>query len=251
MKRYWIILSLLIGVTSVAHGKISHEEALGKFIKAGFAYKDGRYQEATQLYEEILKEGKESGALYFNLANSYIKLGNKGRAILNYERARALIPRDSDLKANYQYALSLIEDNEESKPTSFLQKIFQQFIEFYTEDELTIAIFVLMAVIASGYLLVLYLSWPKERFTGLLSILALVCLLFMSSLVMKISWRNNLAVILTEGESTFEPLQGATTHFRLQEGAKVKILKREGEWLKIRRRDGKVGWIKKDNLEKI
>lgn len=43
--------------------------------------------------------------------NAYFKLGNKGKAILNYERALQLLPRDADVKSNLVYARSLIEGN--------------------------------------------------------------------------------------------------------------------------------------------
>src|SRR4029077_19623718 len=56
--------------------------------------------------------GHESGPVYFNLGNAYFRAGNPGRAILNYERARRLMPRDPDLHANLGFARPGGEDEE-------------------------------------------------------------------------------------------------------------------------------------------
>ena len=39
----------------------------------------------------------------YNLANSYARAGNSGLAVLNYERAALLAPRDADIQANLRY----------------------------------------------------------------------------------------------------------------------------------------------------
>jgi hypothetical protein len=44
-----------------------------------------------------------SAAGLYNLGNSYARAGKPGMAILNYERARLLAPRDPDIEANLRY----------------------------------------------------------------------------------------------------------------------------------------------------
>ena len=51
-------------------------------------------------YEQVSKNGYESPALYYNLGNCYFKLHNLPAAILSYERARRLAPRDEDIAYN-------------------------------------------------------------------------------------------------------------------------------------------------------
>jgi len=41
-----------------------------------------------------------SAALLYNTANAYARAGNTGLAVLNYERAKLLDPRDPDIEAN-------------------------------------------------------------------------------------------------------------------------------------------------------
>ena len=44
-----------------------------------------------------------SAAQLYNLGNAYARDGKPGLAVLNYQRARLLAPRDPDLQANLQY----------------------------------------------------------------------------------------------------------------------------------------------------
>ena len=77
---------------------------------ANQAYLEDRYEEAAGLYEMIVETGHLNGHVFFNLGNTYIRLGELGRALLNYKKASVLLPRDGDLKANLQYARSLAKD---------------------------------------------------------------------------------------------------------------------------------------------
>jgi hypothetical protein len=44
------------------------------------------------------------GQIYFNLGNAYLRLGDLGKSILFYERARLFIPKDADLNLILSYA---------------------------------------------------------------------------------------------------------------------------------------------------
>lgn len=71
------------------------------------AYNQGDYLQAAQLYTEQLKSTpKPSAALYYNLANSYYKLGLTPRALANYYRAWRLNPRDNDIRHNLIFVLA-------------------------------------------------------------------------------------------------------------------------------------------------
>src|SRR5262249_59285760 len=83
------------------------------FFRGNSLYSEERYAEAAAQYEQILGEGLASGSLYFNLGNAYFKAGDVGRAMLNYERARRLMPGDPDLVANLAYASSLADVSED------------------------------------------------------------------------------------------------------------------------------------------
>ena len=51
------------------------------FEQANLAYNKGDYKNAISFYEKTLKMGQHSGALYFNLGNSYYKTNNIAESI--------------------------------------------------------------------------------------------------------------------------------------------------------------------------
>ena len=55
------------------------------------AYIKEDYAAAIQIYEALLKNG-EAAAVYYNLGNSYYKIGEIAKAVLNYERSSLLQP---------------------------------------------------------------------------------------------------------------------------------------------------------------
>ncbi len=226
-------------------------QAISQFVSAGLAYRDGRYEEAIRKYEEILQNGRESGALYYNLGNSYFKEGNLGRAVLNYERARRLIPRDSDLNFNYRYAISQSGQNIAEGTMSFLEGLIDHYIQFYTRAEMLGIIMFLSLLIGLAHLLSLYLKWSVRLPKGIIGVLTAIWILYGFGFIIKIQAERNLAVVVEKTEGRFEPREDATVHFSLNEGAKIKILKIEGGWSKIKRPDGKIAWIPQKVLESI
>ena len=63
------------------------------------------YQEAILHYEAIVKDGGvRNGKLYYNIGNAYFRLGDTGRAILNYKRAALFMRNDQNLRQNLDYA---------------------------------------------------------------------------------------------------------------------------------------------------
>ena len=68
----------------------------------------------------------------------------------------------------------------------------------------------------------------------------------------RVSLSEKEAVIVSENAAVrFEPLDNATTYFRLHEGMKVYILESKKGWRKVERPDGKAGWIRDREVEKV
>src|SRR4030081_1101415 len=76
----------------------------GTFAKANQAYAEARFQEAAEGYESLVQAGHWNAALFYDLGNAYYRLGSFGKAILNYERALTLDPRQPEADANLRLA---------------------------------------------------------------------------------------------------------------------------------------------------
>jgi len=73
---------------------------------ANHLYEAGHYAEATQMYQQLAERGIEDSILFYNLGNAQYQQGNVVQAIIHYQHAAQLAPRDADIQANLELALS-------------------------------------------------------------------------------------------------------------------------------------------------
>jgi len=218
------------------------------FYQANIYYQEGKYDAAIKGYQRLIDLGWESGNLYYNLGNSYFKERKLGLAVLSYEKARGFIPNDSDLRSNYDYTLQLL-NLEPRLFGNWLEKTAYSLFQVMTVDSLAIFLSFIYIILIVFFISGLFFSRLK-RFSGLV-ICALIPLFVLSAYALnrKINYLNKFAVVVSsETDAKFEPLENATTYFKLNEGARVEIVERSGDWYKVRRFDNKLGWIKKDAL---
>lgn len=106
----------------VAAGMSRADETAQAFEHGNQLYLQAKYPDAITQYEKIIANGWESGELYFNLGNAYYKSGNIQRAILNYERAAQMLPRDDDVQFNLQLANLQVVDKIDAVPRLFIYR---------------------------------------------------------------------------------------------------------------------------------
>jgi len=182
--------------------------------------------------------------------NCYFKKGELGKAILNYERAKRLIPRDSDLKSNYTFALSRLQ-YDISETSSWIKKITDLF-HFLSLNEMTVLLSSGFIMLVIFFILRLFVHGLRKYTFAVTACLIIAMIILSFPLAERIRLLDTEAVVITEHpEVRFEPLDNATTHFILYEGMKITVLQSKKEWARIRRADGKVGWIKSGDIEKI
>lgn len=70
------------------------------FTDANRQFASGDFTAAAASYEKLLADQGPDAAVSYNLGNTYLQLKQYGPAILAYERARLLDPRNPDLLAN-------------------------------------------------------------------------------------------------------------------------------------------------------
>jgi hypothetical protein len=70
------------------------------FQQAGTSYEAGRLAESIDQYERFIGSSALSAPVAYNLGNANFRLGRIGLAVIWYERARRLDPRDGDTRYN-------------------------------------------------------------------------------------------------------------------------------------------------------
>ncbi len=240
LSQAWVLLFLILWIPSPAQGL---DDIHSLLFRANQAFLEDRYEEAADLYEIIVERGHLNGHVFFNLGNTYVRLGELGRAILNYKKASVLLPRDGDLKANLQYARSLAEDRiEEASPSLWNTLAFWYF--GMNLRELLIAFVLFNLVLWSSALFNLYRNSEWAKWSLWLSLLLSLVLGASAGLKARESFRNSGGVLLEDEVPVRAGFsRNDTTLFVLHEGAEITILDQEKGWWKITLADGKKGWV--------
>jgi tetratricopeptide (TPR) repeat protein len=231
----------------------SYVLAQSDFDAANAAYAEGRYEEAAAGYEALLAES-ESATLYYNLGNARFKQGELAQAILNYERALRLDPRNKDAQYNLAFAQSKITDNITDQDF-FLSSWARSIRNSLNESTWTILSIALFILGLAGILLFLLgrSTWLRKTafHTAWIALLfSLVTGLNAWSLHQRDTLRNE--AVITQGivNAKSSPDRSGTDLFTLHEGTKVTIRETLGEWANVRVGSNE-GWIRLVCLERI
>jgi tetratricopeptide (TPR) repeat protein len=249
----FILIFLMMSGVSFAGESVKEADQL--FYKANAYYESRDYTKAIESYVSVLDKGIESGNLYYNIGNSFFKLGKIGYAILCYNRASRLMPRDSDVKANLEYARAMIDDPAcATFSTSTIAKAIRLPYRAFNLSTLTIltaAIYLVVAALLAASIISHKIGRKLRYLT------AFFVIMFLSS-VTAFSMRYYDEVILKHGiviqknvDCKYEPIDKSTTYYKLGEGCEVIILSTKNDWRQVRRSDGKIAWVKKEAVEPI
>ena len=220
------------------------------------AYIKEDYTAAIQIYEALLKNG-EAAEVYYNLGNSYYKIGEIAKAVLNYERALLLQPGNSDIRANLEVARAKTIDKVEAIPEVFFVSWIKSLINSMSVDAwatLGIISFILLIVALYSFIFSKQILWKKTGFITIASFLITKCSFCSEAnrlahivMIKKMIPEMNPSVTV---RST--PSESGTSLFILHEGRKVSIKDNSmKEWKEIRLEDGKVGWVPTSAIEAI
>lgn len=81
-----------------------HLQAMKLIAEKKLPEANKKLEEAALQYEIILSKGFRHGQIHYNLGNTYYRLGEVGKAILNYRKAERLMPGNAEIKANLRLA---------------------------------------------------------------------------------------------------------------------------------------------------
>lgn len=217
---------------------------INDIVRANDLYSEKKYTASAQAYEALIHKGVRNGYLYYNLGNTYIRLGKTGPAILNYVRAQKLIPRDENLQANLKFAIQQTQDKIEppSPPLLF-------WVHDFNLNELVNGALILNLIFWTSLTLWMYFrSYPfaviRNVFLGLL-------LLSILSIGFKIKSESDLklGVILTKSVDVKSGhAEDAVTLFQLHEGALVTVTSKAGNWAEVRLNKDQKGWVPQNSL---
>lgn len=244
--------SIHAGSTTFSNNKL--EDATK--VEGDSAYIKEDYATAIQIYEALLKNG-EAAEVYYNLGNSYYKIGEIAKAVLNYERALLLQPGNGDVRANLEVARAKTIDKVEPIPEVFFVSWTKSLVNSMSVDAWArwgIISFILFIVALYFFIFSKQIKWKKLGFiAGILLLIITICAnLFASEQKENLVNRDEAIVMNPSVTVRSTPSESGTSLFILHEGSKVSIKDNSmKEWKEIRLEDGKVGWVPASAIEVI
>lgn len=218
------------------------------FEQANERFKARDFGAAAALYQKVIdSDGPDASTLY-NLGNCEQKLGHHGRAILAYERARLLAPRDPDLLANLAFARKTAAVFEE--PGRFPR--MEAFLDFLSLNEWSFL--VAGAALSLGVLAVIagIGRLPGRPGAVMAGLAAFILLLGSLALYLRREERSQGVVVAQSATIRLSPFEKAEPVGTAGSGRIVSILKGEKGFRYVRvSGTGLEGWVSDKDVSPI
>lgn len=231
------------------------QEAL--FDQGNRLYQEGDFGGAAASYEAVLEGGFESAEVYYNLGNANFRLGEIGLAILNYERAARLNPRDEDVQANLALVGQMLQDRIEPLPRFWVLSVADWWMTLVPQRWLgPMVALCYLALGVAAVLLVLGRTRGRRAALRRAVHASLTATILLGGTLLAreagLGRAEEAVVMPAEARVLSAPSEeGGLTVFTVHEGTKVRIDRRAEDWAEIVLADGKVGWLPLDVLEII
>jgi len=249
MRPPWILVALVaiaLGATSPVAASTDLE---ARFRDANAAFAAGDYDAAAADFRSILSAGHVSTALLYDLANAESKAGHPGAAVLNYERALSLSPRDPDVLANLRQTRAATNLPEPQRGR------WRQAAGLLTVDG--------WAWLAAGCLWTVCLllagralrrdadSRPGRSFVAGVAALALGIVLAAALAITRLDDLERGVVMGPRPALRVAPFEAATVSAELVAGQIVELERFHDAFVLVRTSDDQAGWMARSEVEQI
>lgn len=250
----WIALPAAFSAACGAAAITASHEA--RFQAGNDAYERGAYEEAAAVYQELAGSGVVSAALQHNLGNALFKSGRLGPAILAYERALRLEPKDPDVRSNLDYLRTLTADRIDPAPSPLAALGIAYLLDLTSPDEDAAILLAswLLAGAACGVALAAGSARLRKAALYGAAALAFPVLASGTALAAKTymaATRVDAVVLAPEVNVLSGAAEGSPTLFTIHEGLRLRLHGRSGDWVQVSLENGLAGWIPASAVEAV
>jgi uncharacterized membrane protein YobD (UPF0266 family) len=245
---YFLIFFIFIGVSMAA------DTPQELYKKGNLSYESEDYEKAASIYEKLLETNEVSPEVFYNLGNSCFKLKKIGKAILNYERALRLDPRDRDTRFNLKLARSMTVDKINITERGFVLNAMLFFYDRMTLNELSAACSVFyLAVILLLIFSIFFAAKRRILFyaAGSLSVVFLVFFVFLFAKARDENFAETGVIVVEKIDARSGPKEDYLLQFTLHEGTMGSIVKKVQGWYEIDLSKDLKGWIPETSVDII
>jgi hypothetical protein len=214
--------------------------------------------------------------LYYNLGNAYFKLTDMGHAVLWYERALALDPRNDDIRANLAVVRAMLRDQQLVPAHGGVRGALMSWHRTLSAEESVAVACVFYALFTLAALCLIFrrarpvrafyrfASWVSPgRLFGLgmtgdvllgMATTAVIALVFAGSAYAKVreSRIHTRSVVVSEEVPVFSgPSKDSTIQFKIHEGTIVSVRDGREGWVRVDLPGDLSGWVEAATVENI
>lgn len=249
MRHLSLLLIALCSLFSLAQASdVPHPDSL---------FRAKQYSQASRAYEALLQQEGVTRARLANLGNSYYQEGQLGRAILAYQRALLLDPRDSELRETLTF-LSRKTVDRLPAPEGWVRQLGDRLAYAAPLSLWLLLAPLFFALSLTGWVFFALSRQPQTRrltFYGALASLALSAF----SLALVLHWTSiwdqaarSAVLLLPESQVYATPSTDASVLLKLHEGTRLQLTgKTEAGLQQVELADGRRGWIASHALEAL
>jgi len=251
--RYMFFLFLLLPMGLLA---MDNDLAHQKLEEANQAFLNEDFPAAALLYESLIDAGFDAAPLYYNLGNTYFRLGNMGKAILNYHRSLRIDPQNENTQFNLQVAQARTKDRIYTTPQIFYIQWWNRLVESFNADgwaKIVIAVLLVLLITMAAFIVSRNPLIKKVLFcsAAILLFLLIVSWSAAQSKYHRAFHANEAIIMVPTAVAHSSPSASSSQVFVIHEGAKVQITDALNGWYEIELANKKVGWLNASYLEKI
>jgi tetratricopeptide (TPR) repeat protein len=216
------------------------------FAKALQAYTSGDYATSVLLYEQLVDEGVEDSALFYDLGNAYAKQELYGRAIANFERALQLQPDMPHARQNKAICLERSGAKYFAPPP---RKWEQALLFWHFEMSRRASINSAVATWLIVWALLAFRLWKPVRGISAAIALAVVACIFAGLSVFAKSTTPKLAVATAPKVTVrFAPNDEEKARLELSQGDTVVVEELQSDWVRISTDMNDRGWVQRNQI---
>ena len=245
MKKIIYVSVLLLSFVIPICAENDSKEQL---IKAMDYYELGNYNNAIKIYETLLNNGISNSTIYYNLAVSYLKDKEIGKAKLNLERVLKLTPRDKNVRKLKEYISELTEEPKQNIAEKFISNMKL----IASLNDITLVMLVLFFLASISF--IIYCFVYNNIYIKISIIFFFLFLLLVPFMYVKIEDEilTTKAIVMDYAEVRNNPIKIEEPSFDIVAGRKVVVLSELGRWVNIKLEiEGLSGWVDRHLLEKI
>lgn len=246
-------LLLLTGWMLILFTGVYAQAPQASFEKANQYYQQKKYDTAARLYQQLINQGYQEAALYYNAGNAYFKSNRIGPAIYSFEKASHLDPGNEVIRHNLQLAYQKVVDNPEQIPPIVFLQWEKNVIHLFSPNGWALGCFIFCWLLMLMAGLWMWRGPLSRRGKWGLYAAGMCFLLFLAGSIAAFREANKHdQAIVMAGTTAIKtaPDENSADLTTFHEGAKVILLNNNAPgWTKVDLGNGKTGWISQKDIK--